>query len=89
MKKVMRVTGCLLVIVTVLCVMGLRSASADRGRGRHGQLYVVPTPGEIEIDGELDDWDLSGQIEMFVEEATRSTQNAKLAAMYDEEALYI
>ncbi|MFW6059551.1 MAG: hypothetical protein ACODAQ_05185, partial [Phycisphaeraceae bacterium] len=64
-------------------------ALADRGRGRHAQLYVVPAPGEVTVDGELDDWDLSGQIEMFVEEATRSTQNAKLAAMYDEEAFYI
>jgi len=70
-------------------LIGQMAAHADRGRGRHGQLYVVPMPGEVVIDANLDDWDLSGQIEMFVEQATRSTQNAKLAAMYDDEALYL
>jgi hypothetical protein len=64
-------------------------AQADSGRGRHRQLYVTPAPGEVRIDGKLDDWDLSGQIEMFVIEATRSTMNAKIAAMYDDEAIYI
>lgn len=64
-------------------------AASDRGRGRHGQLYVVPTPGPVTIDGQLKDWDLSGQIESFVLEATRSTQSARLAAMYDDEALYV
>ncbi|MFW5857214.1 MAG: hypothetical protein ACOCX4_04985 [Planctomycetota bacterium] len=64
-------------------------AASDRGRGRHGQLYVTPAPGAVTIDGQLEDWDLSGQIEMFVLEATRSTQSARLAAMYDKEALYI
>ena len=64
-------------------------AWADSGRGRHKQLYVTPAPGEVRIDGKLDDWDLSGQIEMFVIEATRSTMNAKIAAMYDDESIYI
>jgi len=63
--------------------------ASDSGRGRHKQFYVVPTPGQVVVDGKLHDWDLSGQIEMFVVEATRATQNAKIAAMYDAEALYI
>ena len=65
------------------------SAQADSGRGRHRQFFVTPTPGEVAIDARLDDWDLSGQIEMFVVEATRSTQHAKVAAMYDDKALYL
>lgn len=75
--------------------MGAQSLLADSGRGRHAQFYVVPTPHStgsgqaVTIDGHLDDWDLSGQIEMFVIEATRSTMSAKIAAMYDDEALYL
>ncbi len=64
-------------------------ASADSGRGRHRQLYAVPTPGAVTIDGRLDDWDLSGQIEMFVVEPTRDTMNAKFALAYDDQALYL
>lgn len=92
----------------VLPVSGLRSLAlaglllgtsasllADSGRGRHAQMYIVPTPhsmgsgAAVTIDGHLDDWDLSGQIESFVIEATRSTMSAKIAAMYDADALYI
>lgn len=61
----------------------------DSGRGRHKQLYAVPVPGKVVIDGQLDDWDLSGQIEMFVIQATRGTMNAKVAVMYDAEAIYL
>ncbi len=64
-------------------------AQADTGRGRHKQLYIPPAPGPVTVDGRLDDWDLSGQIEMFVIEATRGTMSAKIAAMHDEEALYL
>jgi len=62
---------------------------SDNGRGLHKQLYVVPAPGKVAVDGRLDEWDLSGMIEMFVVQATRATQSAKFAAMYDPEALYL
>ncbi len=65
------------------------TAASDNGRGRHKQIYVVPAPGPIVIDGRFGDWDLSGQIEMFVIEATRGTQSAKFALMYDDQALYV
>ena len=64
-------------------------AQSDNGRGRHKQLYAVPAPGAVTIDGKFDDWDLSAQIEMFVVEATRGTQSAKFSLMYDEQALYL
>ncbi len=82
-------TGRVGMMLAGVCAMVVTAAIGDSGRGRHAQLYVVPTPGEVSIDGHLDDWDLSGQIEMFVIEATRSTMSAKVAAMYDEDALYI
>ncbi len=76
---------------TVFCInfLYMNTALADSGRGRHKQLYVVPAPGAVTIDGNLDDWDCSGQIQLFVQEATRSTQSAGFAVMYDDKALYI
>jgi hypothetical protein len=56
--------------VLIACLVAPAIASPclanDNGRGRHKQLYAVPAPGKVTIDGKLDDWDLSGQIEMFV-----------------------
>jgi hypothetical protein len=75
------------ILITLVACAGL--AAADSGRGRHKQLYIVPAPGAVVVDGALDDWDLSGQIEMFVVEATRATQSAKIAAMHDGTALYV
>lgn len=49
------------------------------GLARHKQISAVPRPGPVTIDGKLNDWDLSGQIEMFVIEATRQTQSARFA----------
>ncbi|MCM8785769.1 MAG: hypothetical protein NC827_04285 [Candidatus Omnitrophica bacterium] len=56
---------------------------------RHSKLYVVPTPGKVVIDGKLDDWDLSGQLFIYVVPETSQMQSAKFAAMYDREALYL
>jgi len=70
-------------------VVTIAAPPSDNGRGRHKQLYAVPVPGSVVIDGKLNDWDLSAQIEMFVVEATRSTQSGRFALMYDEQALYL
>ena len=64
-------------------------AHAETGMGLHKKVYAVPAPGKIVIDGKLDDWDLSPQVEMFVMSETRENQNAKFSLMYDAEALYI
>lgn len=77
-----------LVLATV-SMLALTASSSGSGRGRHKQFYVVPAPGEVVIDGRLDDWDLSGQIEMFVVEDTRDAMNAKIAAMYDANSFYL
>lgn len=66
-------------------------ALAETGLGRHKKLYAVPVPagGQVVIDGRLDDWDLSGQIEMFVMSETKEMQSAKFAVMYDAKSLYL
>ena len=54
------------IAVAILLTTGSVQVVADTGLGRHKQLYVVPAPPKVVIDGQLDDWDLSGQIEMYV-----------------------
>lgn len=41
------------------------------------------------IDGNFDDWDLSGVVRCWNAEAYAETQNCSLAMMYDDEALYL
>ena len=59
------------------------------GRGRYDRLFVVPPPTTVTIDGNLDDWDLSGQIQLYVVPETVASQSAKFAVMYDDQALYL
>jgi len=62
---------------------------ADVGRGRHKRVYVVPRAGPVKVDADLGDWDLSGQIWIYVVSETAEMQSARYAMMYDSEALYI
>ena len=78
---------CALVLAT-FC-FSVRAAGKDPKRGLNTRLFVVPVPGEVTIDGELDDWDLSGQILSYNSEETRGRKNGRMALMYDDEALYI
>jgi len=72
-----------------LLVLAAAARGQDAGLGRHKQLYAVPAPGKVAIDGKVDDWDLSGQIEMYVSSDGKDRQSAKFALMYDAEALYL
>jgi len=71
-------------------LLALSSVSfPDAGRGRHKRLFAVPRPGKVAIDAKLDDWDLSGQIWIYVIQETAEMQSARFAMMYDDEALYL
>jgi len=76
-------------LLACLATIASTALANDNGRGHHKQLYAVPAPGKVTIDGSLADWDLSGLIEMFVIQATRGTMNAKFAVMYDADAIYL
>lgn len=75
----------------LLCAMMLAAcpALAGGGQGSNEELYVVPKPGNVNIDGKLDDWDLSGIVDFYVAPETRETQSARIAMMYDKQAVYI
>lgn len=80
----------ILILLLAECAM-LSPAVAQDGNGwcRHKQMYVVPAPGKVVIDGKLDDWDLSGAIDVYVMPETRERQSGRFALMYDKDALYI
>jgi hypothetical protein len=75
--------------IVMSLVLSAGAVWADAGLARHKQLYAVPVPGTVVIDGKLAEWDLSGQIEMYVVSETKEMQSAKFALMYDGEALYL
>lgn len=52
-------------------------------------LHAVPTPGKMAVDGKLDDWDISGQVDVFANYRMRSTYSTKVAAMYDKDNFYL
>ena len=67
------------------CQMSAKTITSGNKSGRHSRVFVVPCQAAgIKVDGKLDDWDLSGQIEM-----SAGSQSAKFAMMYDAQALYI
>jgi hypothetical protein len=53
------------------------------------EMHIVPAPGKLVIDGDLKDWDLSGAVDLFLDEGSRATMNVQGAYMYDAEALYV
>lgn len=60
--------------------------------GRQSQnegFAIVPAPGTVQIDGNLEDWDLSGQIWSFADIAVRDRFSVKSAAMWDKDYLYL
>lgn len=53
-------------------------------------LRAVPPPGKVIIDGQLNDWDLSGQVLMCYDlETLQEKYSAKVALMYDADNLYV
>ena len=75
-------------IASLVCAT-LATDVIAQGTYRNQRLFVVPRGGTVVIDGELDDWDLSGEILTFVSEASAEFQSARTAAMYDSESLYL
>ncbi len=73
-----------------LLVLGCAVVSALAQGVYHNQrIFIVPAPGKVSIDGDLKDWDQSGEILTYVVEASMAYQSAKTAMMYDADALYI
>lgn len=77
----------ILVVAIALLLSG--AVLGGGGMGHNKELYVVPAPETVEIDGSLKDWDFSGHVPLYVAPQTRETRSADIAMMYDDKALYI
>lgn len=53
------------------------------------EIHIVPAPGAVTIDGDLKDWDLSGQILMFLDEGSKAVYSVRAAMMYDAKSFYV
>jgi hypothetical protein len=72
----------LLVLLPAMLASGLPTENHE--------IYAVPAPGRVVVDGNLDEWDLSGRIFCCPDVDTLAgTANATVAMMYDAEALYV
>jgi hypothetical protein len=56
---------------------------------RHDSIHILPAPQGIDIDGSLDDWDLSGRFCSVCEPPWDKFYNMQGAMMFDDEQLYI
>jgi len=43
-------------------------------------LWAVPAPGPVTVDGSVGEWDLSGQIWLYADRATRDVNSVRIAA---------
>lgn len=55
----------------------------------YDSVHIVPAPQKVAIDGDLSDWDLSGQFESHCEPPYGEFYHVKAAMMYDENYLYV
>ncbi len=78
-----------ILLALAIAVLVAHPGFAGGGVGHNKELFVVPAPGKVAIDGSLEDWDVSGRIPYYVAPATRDTRSAEVAMMYDTEALYV
>ena len=76
-------------LVLTFVIAWFTPAVMAQGIYHNQRVFVVPTPGKVTIDGDLKDWDLSGEILTYVVEASMEYQSSKTAFMYDNDALYI
>ncbi len=60
--------------ILLLVVLAISVSAQVMGLRRHRRMYPVPAPGPVVIDGKLDDWDLSGQMEVYVMQDARRAE---------------
>ncbi len=71
-------------------IAGLSASPASALQTDTRGLHALPAPGPLTIDGDLKDWDLSGQTLMCYDVATlRDTNGADVNMMYDSSNLYV
>jgi len=75
--------------VSMVAMLVQPALAEEPGRGRHNRGFIVPAPDKVKIDGDLSDWDRSGELRVYPTAATSAMRNARFSMMYDAEAIYI
>ena len=78
-----------LIRIAVAVILAAGGLPAPAQQTNNNGLHAVPVPKKVVIDGKLDDWDLSGQIDVYANFRTRNNYSTKVAAMYDQENFYL
>ncbi len=87
-----RITLALLLGRILLVCPGLSVADESNMIGRQSQnegMLIVPAPGDVTIDGRLDDWEWSGRIWVFADKDLRSQYSVEATGMWDDRYLYL
>jgi len=85
-----RPTPVLLAVAFVCIVSSIAYPyAAIQNKADHIEICVVPAPGKVVVDGDLSDWDMSGSILMFIDEASKDSYNVRAAMMYDKDYVYV
>ncbi len=81
-----RITLYSLLLLLSLATLPLR---ANINVGRFDAVHIVPAPGPVTIDGELGDWDRSGEFFTYRYDEQKDKYNMTGCMMYDADNLYI
>ena len=88
----MRNRACGWLLAAGLGLLGAADAfgyAAVQNKADNLEVRIVPAPGKVTVDGDLKEWDLSGAIFMFIDEASKESYYIRAAMMYDKDYLYI
>ncbi len=77
-----------LLLVSVLWCLVL-PVFANVNVGRYDTVHIVPAPGKVVIDGDLGEWDRSGEFFTYRFEEQKAKYYLKGYMMYDAENLYL
>ena len=82
-------------LIVAVCLLAFGSLenvlaySAVQNKADNLEVRIVPAPKKVVIDGDLSDWDRSGEIFMFIDEKSRDKFHVRLSMMFDDEYLYV
>jgi len=92
MKISVRTLYCYSALAWAVLAGPLAASAAENMIGRQSQnegILVLPAPKQVNIDGDLSEWDWSGRIWIFADTDVRAQYSVEVAAMWDADNLYL
>ena len=88
-SRLRTLTATILLLAGILAPHVAHAYAAVQNKADNMEIRIVPAADKVVIDGDLKDWDLSGAIFMFIDEASKETHQVRAAMMFDKEYVYI